>query len=1099
MYGALKATIAIFLLAGLNFPAPIFSQADTARALALLEQEARLAPAVSAGLFLSSSYTDDHTGVSHYYWQQRFHGLPVAGAVASIHLSPQGEMISHQARIWNKVPPAPVFSLAATAARDIVRARHAVAADSITLARAWELDEQGRQRAAHIVTWYGPGLQHIYRYAIDGQSGQVLSRRDLVVHCSFEHGGSAGVHTHGRAGLPLAESAFAAPPSVTGQYYFLPAPVESPLYGSRVLRTGASLIDNQASPFGWHSTQDQATPQFTYTRGNNVYAYYGVDNSGVPVAVPITRDPFTNTYLGGNVPNGGAELNFDFQQDLNTANPTDFLESAITNLFVWNNLMHDVLWKYGFNEAAGNFQATNTTGQGLGNDFVLAEAQDGSGVNNANMAVFPDGRSPVMQMYLWNTGLPGKAIDGDFDNLIISHEYTHGLIFRLVGGPATTSCMTNFEQPSEGICDFIGLLMTMQDADGDGILEENVTGEGIRTIGSFVRNTGVQGQGLRNYPYATSMGLNPVTYADVPGLSAPHGVGQVWGSVLWDMCWRLIERYGLGDIQNPVGGGGNVKAMRLVVESLRYLPCSPSFVDMRDAILQANDLLYNSEDEALLWSVFARRGLGVGATSGGNASFKEPELDMVKTSNRLEAEPGDPVIYTLTVNNNTGRPFYGTLIQDTLPPGIEFVSAANGGFLSNGVVYFPVFAQIPDGGSKSVSFTATPSPAAPVSERLFREDFEGVLPSGGQTAGSWIPDADNPYEGERSFFHPNPPVPSLGSFIVAMQLLPGMNNHLRFYHSYNTEETFDGGIVEIYYNGQWRDLGNRMRLNGYNHIIRGRSAGGTIPSSVLQGRSAFSGNSGGYIPTVINLRGFTGEVLIRFTFASDGAGAGEGWFVDDIVLYDLESQVNSAWTRTMQGFEGGATDSDVGLIFLPAAQAALPVDWLSFEARTTTAGVELQWSTAREQDNRGFTVERSEDGGRSFADLDFLPAGNGQYRYTDQLARNGQRYWYRVRQEDHDGSFTYSPVRTIRAEDRDAGIRLFPNPATDQLQLLLPAQAEEKLELRILDAAGRVCLRRELRGEYRPSLSLYGLPAGHYWVRLTGAQTQWEGRFIKVE
>ena len=67
----------------------------------------------------------------------------------------------------------------------------------------------------------------------------------------------------------------------------------------------------------------------------------------------------------------------------------------------------------------------------LGSDSVLAEAQDGSGTNNANFATPDDGENPRMQMYLWTLTNPLR--DGDLDSDIIWHEYGHGVTWRMVG------------------------------------------------------------------------------------------------------------------------------------------------------------------------------------------------------------------------------------------------------------------------------------------------------------------------------------------------------------------------------------------------------------------------------------------------------------------------------------------------------------------------------------------------------------------------------------------------------------------------------------------------------------------------------------------
>ena len=57
-------------------------------------------------------------------------------------------------------------------------------------------------------------------------------------------------------------------------------------------------------------------------------------------------------------------------------------------------------YRYGFTEAAGNFQVNNYGNGGLGGDAVNAEAQDGGGTNNANFGTPPDGTQPRMQMYV---------------------------------------------------------------------------------------------------------------------------------------------------------------------------------------------------------------------------------------------------------------------------------------------------------------------------------------------------------------------------------------------------------------------------------------------------------------------------------------------------------------------------------------------------------------------------------------------------------------------------------------------------------------------------------------------------------------------------
>jgi extracellular elastinolytic metalloproteinase len=108
---------------------------------------------------------------------------------------------------------------------------------------------------------------------------------------------------------------------------------------------------------------------------------------------------------------------------------------------------------------------------------VNAEAQDGSGTDNANFATPADGSRPRMQMYIWTAPTPDR--DGDIDNGIIAHEYGHGISNRLTGGPSNVSCLQNQEQMGEGWSDWYTLFMTMKPGD---------TGPVGRGIGTYAYN-----------------------------------------------------------------------------------------------------------------------------------------------------------------------------------------------------------------------------------------------------------------------------------------------------------------------------------------------------------------------------------------------------------------------------------------------------------------------------------------------------------------------------------------------------------------------------------------------------------------------------------
>ncbi|SMB84962.1 peptidase M36 fungalysin [Hymenobacter roseosalivarius DSM 11622] len=203
-------------------------------------------------------------------------------------------------------------------------------------------------------------------------------------------------------------------------------------------------------------------------------------------------------------------------------------------------------------------------------------------------------------------GLP--ELDGDFDNGIIAHEYGHGISTRLTGGPNNSSCLRNAEQGGEGWSDWFGLMLTMKTGD---------TGPKPRGIGTYVQNQPTTGRGIRPSPYSTDFGVNNYTYAATnnPVLTQPHGVGFVWATMLWDMTWALIDQYGF-DPNLYTGKAGNNLAMQLVIDGLKLQACNPGFVDARDAILAADRANNNGANQKLIWTAFAKRGLGFSAQQG---------------------------------------------------------------------------------------------------------------------------------------------------------------------------------------------------------------------------------------------------------------------------------------------------------------------------------------------------------------------------------------------------------------------------------------------------------------------------------------------------
>ena len=191
--------------------------------------------------------------------------------------------------------------------------------------------------------------------------------------------------------------------------------------------------------------------------------------------------------------------------------------------------------------------------------------------------------------------------------------------------------------------------------------------------------------------------------------------------------------------------------------------------------------------------------------------------------------------------------------------------------------------------------------------------------------------------------------------------------------------------------------------------------------------------------------------------------------------------------------------------FVTIASSVLPVDFSIFTATAAGKTVVLDWATSYEEDNAGFRVERSADGAH-FTDLGWVaarPAGRdgSTYRFTDTDARVGTTYFYRLRQEDHDGAFAYSATVSARLRAGGVGVVLAPNPvergATQRLFYDADAAGTRTIEL--IDAAGRPLGQRTVRvsaGRNVVDLPTAPVSGGTYLLRITGGEETNTVRFM---
>lgn len=560
-------------------------------------------------------------------WQQMHEGLPICGASFVAHTSRNEELIAvssqffptpGQARFDRPANRLSIEEAVARAAVDIgesaMRPADCVVGEFIPgrperrQVSSRYLRGEGMAQLAWL-PWDAGSLRLVweiwlsshthgdgYQIMLDAGTGEILRRVAVTVEATPA---SYRVFT-GDSPQPLS-------PGLTepGSPFVVPQAVRS----LQILTS----VDATASPAGW-------IPDGANTlAGNNVSVYR------------IMWTPVGNGYSGGpDTVSGSPSRVFDRAYNAALLPPEDpYLEgandrAAMVNLFYWCNWMHDKLYALGFTETDGNFQTNNFGRGGLGSDRIIGEAQEVSTVNNASFTPAPEGTACRISMGRWMGS--GSRRDSSFDAEVILHEYTHGLSQRLVGDGSGALSALQSKGLGEGWSDFFSLSLLSQSGDS---LNGNYA-HGAYAASAYYRNGGGWGFeapsdsyyfGTRRYPYTTNMAKNPLTFKDIDPTRADrhvgvpvsplwigaeanevHFQGEVWCAALWDARAQFIQRYGFG--------AGNQAMLELVMEGMRLTPDDPEFLEARDAILTADQNLNGGANRSLLWSAFARRGLG---------------------------------------------------------------------------------------------------------------------------------------------------------------------------------------------------------------------------------------------------------------------------------------------------------------------------------------------------------------------------------------------------------------------------------------------------------------------------------------------------------
>ena len=278
-----------------------------------------------------------------------------------------------------------------------------------------------------------------------------------------------------------------------------------------------------------------------------------------------------------------------------------------------------------FTNQWGNFQVGGTGGD----DPVLTQTLDGASTgpnaahrNNASMSVPPDGQPPTMQMYLFRqpptpTGFDYRSISGGDDSGLVWHEYTHGLSSRLVTNSDGTGALNSPQSGAmgEGWSDWYASNLQVvkgfksDDAGTPGEIDiGDYTDADLHKLRSQALDCPVESMDPL-CPGGVDTGGGGYTLGDfgkVVGGPEVHGDGEIWAETLWDLRQAV----------------GPAVAEKIVTDGTRLSPPEPSMLDMRNAILAAEQANGGGLHNAV-WEVFRERGMGYGAAAS-DANDTEP-------------------------------------------------------------------------------------------------------------------------------------------------------------------------------------------------------------------------------------------------------------------------------------------------------------------------------------------------------------------------------------------------------------------------------------------------------------------------------------------
>jgi hypothetical protein len=228
----------------------------------------------------------------------------------------------------------------------------------------------------------------------------------------------------------------------------------------------------------------------------------------------------------------------------------------------------------------------------------------------------------------------------------------------------------------------------------------------------------------------------------------------------------------------------------------------------------------------------------------------------------------------------------------------------------------------------------------------------------------------------------------------------------------------------------------------------------------------------------------------------DGSTAGANFRTDLVVpsgatnLYAEVANCNYGTTSGGYNYSGFPAGN-----FMTAL--VLPITLTEFNANSTSSKINLTWKTASERNNHFFEIEHSTNSisWKKIATIQGSGTSNleKRYQYSDFSPVKGTNY-YRLKQVDFDGTFTYSKIAMTQFDDAIMAIRAFPNPFSDKITFGFNGV---KSNVQLFDVHGKLLLQKETNESELLELATENLATGIYFVTVRTEENTTTLKFVK--